>query len=426
MRRSYVCASLWFLCAAAAAGGEAPAGDPLALTSDLTVWPNTTCFRKSEPWIVANHDTIRRIEPRVLVLNFANDVDMDGIRARTEKFIRAQAESTRYHGFKDPKAPACVECKVAKYVDLRDTDPPPEKLHTSSSLLPRLSPQPRDFFCDYHAFFNDDYARRFGFRDPTNPARFLNLRELIEAGLVHELWFYASHDAGWPGFEATELKQYYDERGQARPGVYGGAGNGGGKGTMPWTGHSFAVYFFNPHRGTGCQIENFGHHLEGYANHDAIGSLTKYLREYAGLDLDARYGIPIQSFYALGGPGDLVTYPDDHTAKLTAGGKEYTLAPYVAFGGNVHFPPGARNHYDMGSPVTVKSVLENYRLRNGPDGKDLVTDFTITRTRPYQDFAPDCMGAWVLYWCQGMPGLDNRCLADDGTPLKNWWVYLIY
>jgi hypothetical protein len=36
------------------------------------------------------------------------------------------------------------------------------------------------------------------------------------------------------------------------------------------------------------------------------------------------------------------------------------------------------------------------------------------------------MGAWVLYWRQGMPGLDSRCLADDGTPLKNWWVYLIY
>jgi hypothetical protein len=415
--------SVWFLMSSVNAG-EVP-----AFTDDLGVWPNSTCFRKSEPWIVANHDTIRRIEPRVLVLNFANDVDMDGIRARTEKFIRAQSESTRYHAFKDEKAPACVEFKVAKYVDLRDTDVPPEKRHANSSLIPHLEPAPRDFWCDYHAFFSDTYAQRFGFRDLANPARFLNLRELIEAGLVHELWFYAIHEdaTGWPGFEAAELKQYYDERGQPRPGVYGPAGNGDGAHTLPWTGHSFAVYFFNPHRGTGCQLENYGHHLEGYANHDAIRSLTPYLREYAGLDLRARYNVPIDSFYALGGhAGDAVTYPDDHTAKFTADGKEHTIAPYVAFGGNVHFPPGGRNHYDMGSPVTIQSVIENYRLRNGPDGKDLVKDFSIALTRPLQDFAPDCMGQWVLYWCQCMPGLDNRCLADDGKPMKNWWVYLIY
>ncbi len=418
---------LWFLVSAAAGhafGGEAP-----TFTDDLRVWPNSTCFRKSEPWIVANHDAIRRIEPRVLVLNFANDVDMDGIRARTEKFIRAQSESTRYHAFADAKAPACVEFKVAKYVDLRDADPPPEKRHANSSLLPRLAPAPRDFWCDYHAFFSDEFARRLGFPDGANPGRMLSLRELIDKGLVHELWFYAIHDdsTGWPGFEAMELKQYYDARGQPRPGVYGPAGNGGETRSMPWTGHSFAVYFFNPHRGTGCQIENYGHHLEGYANHDAIGSLTKYLREYAGLDLRARYGVPIDSFYALGGrAGDAVAYPDALKAKITAGGKDYTIAPYVAFGGNVHFPPGARHHYDMDSPATVKSVLANYRSRNGPDGKDLVKDFSIALTRPYEDLAPDCMGRWVVYWCQGMPGLDNRAVDDDGKPMKNWWVYLIY
>ena len=35
-------------------------------TNDLTVWPNVKSFRNSDPWIVANHDRIRRLEPRVL------------------------------------------------------------------------------------------------------------------------------------------------------------------------------------------------------------------------------------------------------------------------------------------------------------------------------------------------------------------------
>jgi len=415
---------LTIACLSAAAAAEAP-----NLTEDLGVWPNKVCFRKSEPWIVANHDRIRRIEPRVLVLNFANDVDMDEIRALTEKFIKAQSESTRWHGFEDPKAPACVQYQAVKYVDLRDAGLPPEKRRTNSSLLPRLNPAPRDFWCDYHAFFSDAYAPRLGFPDPAQAGRFLNLRELIEAGLVHELWFYAIHDdaTGWPGFEAAELKQYYDERGQMRPGVYGPAGNGGTKGTMPWTGRSFTVYFFNPHRGAGCQMENYGHLLENYAHHNAIGALTKYLREFAGFDLDTRYGLPIRSFYALDGRrGDKVSYSDDGAALVKFRGKEYPIAPYIAFGGNVHFPPGGRHHYDLDNPAAVQSVITAWRQRNGPDGKDRVESFSIERTRRYEDFAPDCMGRWVLFWCQCLPGVDNRCVDDEGAPMKNWWVYLIY
>ena len=36
------------------------------------------------------------------------------------------------------------------------------------------------------------------------------------------------------------------------------------------------------------------------------------------------------------------------------------------------------------------------------------------------------MGRWVLFWCQCLPGVDNRCVDDEGAPMKNWWVYLIY
>ena len=95
-------------------------------------------------------------------------------------------------------------------------------------------------------------------------------------------------------------------------------------------------------------------------------------------------------------------------------------------GGNVHFPPGARGHYDLGSPFIVKTVIENYRLRNGPDGKDLVHDFDPARFKQYESLAPDCMGQWLVYWRQCMPGFGNRCVDDDGQPMKNWWVFLFY
>ena len=45
---------------------------------------------------------------------------------------------------------------------------------------------------------------------------------------------------------------------------------------------------------------------------------------------------------------------------------------------------------------------------------------------PYRELADDCMGRWVVYWRQHMPGLGNTALDDDGRPMKNWWPYLFY
>lgn len=413
-----------------AAGRSSAVKPPPGLPDDLTIWPNKTCFRASEPWLIENHTRIRKMQPRVLVLNFANDVEMSAIKDQTEKFIKALAESSRYHGYQDPKAPAFLEYQVVKYVDLRDKQPPPEEVKSSSSLMPVLPSKPDDMWCDYNQFFNEKYAKLYGFEDPTKPGRHLTLTELIQGGIVHELWFYCIHDVkkGWPAFETIELKQYYDERGQAIPGKHGKAGNGGEDDTMPWTGHSFRIYFFNPHRGVGCQLENFGHLLEGHANHDTIKYHTKYFREFAGLDWDKRFNVPFKSLYEMPYEREKckVTYSADGKVTMLHEGKEYTVAPFDVFCGSNHWPPGGRCQYDLDSPETIKCPIENYRLRNGPDGKDKLTEFNIKLTERYREVAPDCMGRWLVYWCQSMPGLDNKCTDDDGRPMKNWWVYLFY
>jgi hypothetical protein len=406
---------------------RAPASRPAGLTDDLTVWPNRVSFRNSDDWIWKNHDQIRKMRPRVLVLNFANDVDMPGIRERTEKLIRALAESTRYHGFEDPSAPAFLQYQVAGYVDMRDTPPAPDRAKRNSTLFPVKPNPPKDFFCDYSKFYTDDFARRYGFPDPRKPGRFLNLDELINSGIVHELWFYAIHEyeKGWPANEVIEDKQYYDENCRPIPGKHGAAGNGHDD-TFPWSGRSFRMAFFNPHRGTGCQMENFAHGLEGYANEDAIAYYMPYFREFAGLDLDKRYHVPFSSLYRM--PYDkqnVVSYPTKTSMKVSFEGKDYTIDPYIA-GGNAHWPPGGRQQYDLDSPFTVASFLENYRMHNGPDGKDKVEDFNKDKFGRYRDVAPDCMGAWIVYWRQCMPGLDNKAVDDHGKPMKNWWPFLFY
>ena len=407
-----------------------PAILPEGLTDDLTVWPNKTCYRTSEPWIWQNHEQIRKIKPRVLILNFANDASMEKIQDHAQRLIKAFAESTKYHGFENPDAPAFLEYEIVKIVDLRDRPIPKEREHRNSALLPARPDGPQDCYCDYSQFYTDAFARYYGFADPhvKNQRRYLNLHELIDAGIVHEVWFYCVHDhqEGWPAREVIEYKQYYDENCRPIPGVHGPAGNGHSP-TMPWSGRSFKMAFFNPHRDIGCALENYAHGLEGIANYNAIKYYRKYFNEYAELDLNTRYKMPFRCFYDV--PYDAkepVTYPTKTSCKVMYKGKEYTIDPFLAVGGNVHFPPNARHHYDLDSPFTVSSTMENYRLRNGPDGKDLVKDFNSEKFKLFADIAPDCMGRWTVYWRQCMPGLDNHCVDDDGKPMKNWWVFLIY
>ena len=401
---------------------------PDNLPDDLTAWPNRVSYRNSDDWLWQNHDKIRRMRPRVLVLNFANDVNMEQIRKHVGGIIRATAEATRYHGFEDPSAPAFIEYEVAKYIDLRDKAGPDAGKRVTSTLMPRKKARKRhEVLCDYAGFYTDEFARHLGFRDPRDPGRYLNLHELINAGLVHEMWFYAIHDGGdWPGRETCEFKQYYDEHCRPIKGKHGPAGNGHDD-TMPWSGRSFRIAFFNPHRGVGCAMENFGHTLEWMATTNSIAYFRKYFLEYAELDFDKRYGVPFNELYRTDyAVKDSISYPTKTSIIVKIKDQTHKIDPYVAFGGSVHFPPGARHHYDLESPHTVLSTIENYRLRNGPDGQDLALEFNKDKFARYGDIAPDCMGRWMVYWRQCMPGLDNRCVDDEGQPMKSWWVFPFY
>ena len=402
---------------------------PPALPDDVTIWPNTVSYRNSDPWLWQNHDKIRKMRPRVLVLNFANDVDMEQIRRHVEGIIRATAEATRYHGFKDPSAPAFIEYEVAQYVDLRDKTGPNVGQRTTSSVLPvKQDRKPHEALCDYAGFFTGEFAKHLGFRDPRDPDRYLNLHELINFGFVHEMWFYAIHDPGdkWPGRETCEYKQFYDENCRPIRGKHDQAGNGADR-TIPWSGRSFRIAFFNPHRGIGCALENFGHTLEWMATTGSIAYYRKYFLEFAELDFDKRFGVPFNELYRTHyAVKDSITYPTSTSMAVKIKDKTYKIDPYIAIGGSVHFPPGARHHYDLSSPHTVLSTIENYRLRNGPDGQDLAKEFNIKMIAAVGNVAPDCMGNWAVFWRQCMPGLNNGALADDGQPMKNWWVFLFY
>jgi hypothetical protein len=409
----------------AAPAGMEKAPGPWSDLDDTTVWPNRVSRANSDAWIAQNHDRIRVMKPRLLLLNFSNEHSRDKLDAMTKLLIKALAESSRYHGYKDEKAPAFLQYEVFKFVDLADAD----RKKGDSRLVPIKNPDAkRGFNMKYAAYFTDEFAKHYAVPDPRDPKRFLRLDELLDAGYVHEVWFFGSGAPEKPhigAYEVVELMPRYDDKFRKIGKQYVQAGNGGDP-DQPWTGRSVRLGFINASRGIGCFMESLSHGMEGMSTSGAIPYFTKYFRDYAGFNLKERYKLPFDSLYGVDYGGEQIRYPDDKTMIVTHGGKQFRIDDYVCTGGNAHFPPNGRSHYDLANAAPVRSTIEDWRIGSGEGGKDLARPFTNAAFRNYNQLASDCMGPWLVYWRQNMPGLDNRQKDAARAPMKNWWPFLFY
>jgi hypothetical protein len=394
-----------------------PESDP----TDLAAWPNQMSRANGDRWLVEHHDQIRVMRPRVLIVNFSNQARREKIDKLVAGIIDAIAEGSRYHGYSNPFAPAFLKYEVFKFVDLRDGS-----TNVQSAKVPLKPGMTNGFNVNYNAFFSDEFAKHYAITDPTNPSHFLRLDELVERGYVHELWMVGEGVKGVGAFESVELKPKYDEKFHTAPDKFVQAGNGGDP-DQKWTGRSVRIGFINASRGVGCFMESLSHSIEGTATSGAIPYFSKYFKEFAGYDLKSRWNLPFNSFYALKYDGKKVEYPNDRTAIVRPGdGKEFTLTNYFVIGGNAHWPPNARGHYDLENTNAVLSTIEDWRIGSGANHSDVKKPFTNQNFARYRKLAPDCMGAWLVYWRQNFPGLDNAQKDDDGQPTKNWWPFLFY
>jgi hypothetical protein len=411
------------ICISAAAAICANPSSP-KYTSNLRVWPNIKSSANSDEWLVKNHDKIQKMEPRVLVINFCNGLTPEEQKKKVEELRAALTESTRYHGYKDKKAKPFVEWKIAKIVDLSDPKPYPETPSDNCTKYPQKNLKDEMNFI-YKDLYNEKFAEYYGYKDPKNPQRYLKLNELVARGIVHEVWFFAYQRRQHGGsFESTEWKPVYDANFKKVGNEHRMAGNGGDP-EEPWFGRSLRILFMNAERGPGCAMESLSHSFEGMAHANCIPYFRKYFYEYASFDLDKRWGLPWNSLYAVGGDGNGISYPDPKTMVIKQDGKTYTINNYYCIGGNVHWAVNGRGQYDTGSPYTVMSTIEHYRLFDGPDGKDKQEPFTTDKFKQYL-YCGDCMGPWLIYWRQNMPGYNSPCKDDNKKQMKNWWPFLFY
>lgn len=437
------------------------------LPDDPRVWPNAMSCANSDPWLVDNHELVQTLRPRVLALNYDNSHDNAHMLGLANDAITAMSDGSRYHGW-DPASTAvpALQYEVALDVDLRDGTANP-----NGAQYPHEDPVQGGVALDYGRLFTDAYAPNFGVLDPDDDTRYLGLCELLDRGMVHEVWlqaFPAGHPncgAGLPscGLEVIELKPRYDED-RVRLDLDGDgaftradlgrcAGNGCADqedlDMLPEScSRSVRVAYIDSTRGPGCLTHSLSHGIEGtgtarYDGTPYVPYLQQYFPGFAGFDLDARYGSTFDSWYGVcqsGQQPDCLDYPSTTSAQWTQasydGGTMMwsvvdsdTILDYDPVCGNMHFPPNATGHYDWTGPDTVMTSCTSYRMGNGPGGTDLTAayDPTVLSGLGYDvTYHHDCEGPWNVWWRQNFPGHQNLAWDEVGYPMLSWWPFLFY
>jgi hypothetical protein len=405
----------------------APLPDAAPLDPNRIVWPNAVSSKNSDPWLAANHTKIVEMHPRFLILDFANYFTDAQVMARFNLHKEALMEGSRYHGYSNPDAKPFMIWEVFKHVSLKDNPPPPDAVSRNSTRMPR-----RNGGIDFGQLFSQEYADLYKVPDPATPGRFMKICDMFEAGMVNDIlvaFEKKAPDNNVP--EVVELHQVYDASDVKIPGRFdANAGNGSwGPGDVALVmacGRSVRLNFLEMTGNLTNAMEVLGHNFE-HIGARAMPRFHAMFKPFANFDLNTRFGTRYQDWYGICQYGQpCLTYPDNNSVTTPEGD---TFRPFDQGCGNAHFPPNAGRHYDKANSQEVLSTCEHYGLHDGPGGKDLQTPYSVkTLERWAQNPVARAMpgGAWFLYWWQSWPGYDNKAKMPDGTPMKNWWVYLYY
>lgn len=400
-----------------------------AAPATLVIWPNETSHTNSDPWLQQHHTEIQEMHPRFLLIDFANGRTTAETMARFQTQKEAMMEGSRYHGYSNPAAKPFLIYEIAKYVDLKDDPIPAGWTAPNSSKMPR-----RNGGINFGSLFTQAYADYYAIPDPKNPSHNMTLCELVANGVVNDVFIIFNKtgtDANVP--EILEYKQQYDRNDVPLPGKFDQyAGNGSFDPTdillVKQCGRSLRVGFLEMTGNWTNAMEVNGHNYEHIGNR-AVPRFDEMFRPFANFDLMQRFGTTFRDWYSCPYGMPCLSYPTDNSVTFTINGETRTLSPYNQGCGSAHFPPNAREQYDKSNPQTVLSTCEHYGLHDAADGTDIRTPYSLATVDRWKNTPVGkgfVGGGWFMYWFQSFPGYDNRAKMADGSPMKNWWVYLYY
>jgi hypothetical protein len=396
------------------------------------VWPNPVSRANGDRWLVEHRSEIRRLEPKVLVLNFVNPSDPSAVAALVDATIAGYREASRPRGYETASEPQLSYRLARPIVDLRDPTPPSGWTFENSSIMPRRDPsEPGAWRFDYAELFSARFAASYGFADPSVPSGYEDLCRLVEDGDVHEVWLVVSGESPADPVtlaESIEHKQRYDAYGNRITGAFDGCGNGCFDPDVPRCARSLRFVSINYRRGPGCALHSLGHLIESQAPRGVLPGAEEWFVKFARFDLDTVDRLPFSTLYGQAcsgpppepdwGPG-CIEHPTPESARFTYD-QIHTRSPWDPACGNVHFPPNARSHYDYVNPGAVLSTCTGFGRGGAPS---LVAS---DRWAAYEAATPDCGGGFLVWWYQNMPGHGSGHAYLDGRPMPSIWPSLFF
>ena len=422
---------------AAGTGGTGGTGGTTSL-----IWPNATSSANSDAWLRQHHDEITEMHPRALVINFVNGASgsTSAVRARWDLMAKAMAEGSRYHAYSDQNAKPFVIHELLKQVDLVDNPIPGGWTKPNSTKTPRVTTA-SGVRLDYTQLYSQAFADLYAIRDPQNPSHNLTLCELLQKGIINELFIAIDNSEDGITPEIIEYKQMYDSNDQPLVGQFDPfAGNGQFEPTadLPVAracGRSLRVDFLEMNNGLDGALHVLTHNYEHLGT--AVPNIERFYAALFNRDFGQRFNTPFNSWYDVsvnGSPTNFLSYPSNQSVSWSCppdsgcAGQQGVISPFTQGCGNAHYPPNARNSYDYQNTTTVLTRCEHYGLHDGPNGKDLASPYSVqTLANLTQQFGNEGNGgAWQLYLFQSIPGVGSRASTDDGVHIKNFWPYLYY
>jgi len=397
------------------------------------IWPNAQSSVNSDPWLSAHHDEIQEMHPKFLVIDFANNRKLSDVQARFQTQKAWMQEGTRYHGYSDPSAKPFLNYELAKLVDLTDANPADSQYPNSTKMPRRAKNGGNDI--DYSQLFSQKYADYYAIPDPNNASHNLTVCELFQKGMVNDIFLVVNKTAPDDQMpEILEYKQEYDNKDVKKPGKFDQyAGNGffdpGDIPAVNACGVSVRIGFLEMTGVLGNSMQVNAHNYE-HIGQRAVLHFDEMFKPFANFDMDTRYGTSFSDWYGQCSASDntCISYPSDNSVTFKDNGVERTINPFNQGCGNAHFPPNGRSNYDQTNTTTVLSTCEHYGLQDGPGGKDTQTPYNVHTLDKWKDVYGVSVvgGAWYMYWFESWPGVNNKAKMPDGTPMRNWWVYLYY
>ena len=397
-----------------------------------TPWPTAEHSANSDPWLIAHNQVITSMTPSVLVLNFDNGQSHAQTMAYAQQVADALAAGSAYHSYSNAAAPApaFLNYKIAKVVDLTDSSP----TGTVNTNIPVTSTGA----FDPTALFNDPrFPPFYGYGDSSGG--YLSLCSLFEKGLVNEVWV---EDGG--NQQTTpraplyaEQKQKYDDAGRAIAGIFDhcvGSFSGGETVSCLTVPCGVTVRMAHldpsPSGGPGCDVQVRGWGIEGMWS-ALPTSLAVDAYAFLNQDFNTRFGLDFAGWPEICAASPCVSYPDPMRATSTStDATTFDIHPFLQGCGSSLFPPNATGRGDLDDASPVDSRCAGFGLGGGAVGGDqylsYYADSVITGYDQTYTGTSQCPAGWQIYWRQSMPGYQNHAKASDGSPMKNWWPMLFY